>query len=195
VISAPSSQAKHSRIEYPRTRRAPPVGDGENALSIFPNQAALYLLTSIGYAQTQKHEKAVSYLKTAASLETEDKEVIAQIYSGLGDSYHALKRFPESDEAYSKALQIKPDNSYTLNNFAYYLSLRGESLEKAEEMSKRSIELDPNNASSEDTYALILFKRKKFREARSSARTVPKGCTNSAKNSAITTTSTTKTNR
>lgn len=155
------------RIEISGSKFKEVITDGEAALSIFPNQAALYLLTSMAYAQTQKHEKAVSYLQNAASLESEDKEIITQIYSGLGDSYHALKRYPESDEAYDKALEINPDNSYTLNNYAYYLSLRGENLEKAEKMSKRSIQLDPGNPSSEDTYAWILFKLKKYRDAQS----------------------------
>ncbi|NEU10218.1 tetratricopeptide repeat protein [Flavihumibacter sp. R14] len=153
------------RIELSSNKFNEAITDGEAALSIFPNQAALYLLTSMAYAQTQKHERAVAYLKNAASLESENNEVLTQIYSGLGDSYNALKRFPESDQAYEKALEISPDNSYTLNNYAYYLSLRGENLDKAEKMSKRSLQLDPDNPSSEDTYAWILFKLKKYREA------------------------------
>ncbi|MBC7744891.1 MAG: tetratricopeptide repeat protein [Flavobacterium sp.] len=142
------------------------IADGETALSIFPNQAALYLYTAIAYAQTKDHTKAINYLETAASLESEDKDVIIQVYSGLGDSYNALKKFKQSDEAYRKVLELSPDNSYTLNNFAYYLSLRGDDLEKAEQMSKQSIQLEPNNPSFEDTYGWILFKLKKFKEAR-----------------------------
>ncbi|MGB4399712.1 MAG: tetratricopeptide repeat protein [Daejeonella sp.] len=142
------------------------ISDGEEALTIFPNQAELYLFTGIAYAQTKKHDKAVSYLTNAADLETEDKEVRAQIFSTLGDSYNALKKFKESDEAYEKSLVIDPDNSYVLNNYAYYLSIRGENLEKAEKMAKRSVQLDPNNASSEDTYAWILFKLKRYAEAK-----------------------------
>ena len=153
------------RIELSGNKFKEAIADGEEALSIFPNQAALYLLTSMAYAQTKDHEKAVSYLKNAASLESEDKEVLTQTWSGLGDSYNALKRYPESDQAYEKALVINPDNSYTLNNYAYYLSLRGENLEKAEKMSKRSLQLDPNNPSSEDTYAWILFKLKRYKDA------------------------------
>lgn len=142
------------------------ISDGETALSIFPNQAGLYLYTGIAYAQLQKHDKAIAYLKNALTLESEDKEVLSQVYSALGDSYNAVKRFKESDQAYDKALEIDPDNTYTLNNYAYYLSLRGENLAKAEQMSRRSNELDPGNASFEDTFAWILFKMKKYSEAR-----------------------------
>lgn len=153
------------RIELSAGKYKEAIADGEEALSIFPNQAALFVLTAMAYAQTQQHEKAVSFLKDAASLESEDKEILIQIYSGLGDSYNALKLYSESDKAYEKALEINPENSYTLNNYAYYLSLRGENLEKAERMSKFSIKLDPGNPSFEDTYAWILFKLKKYKDA------------------------------
>jgi tetratricopeptide (TPR) repeat protein len=154
------------RIEVSRGEFQLAITDGNMALSIFPNQAALYLYTGIGYAQTQNHEKAVSILKSALNLESEDKEVILQIYSTLGDSYNALKKFKESDQAYGRALELDSRNSYVLNNYAYYLSLRGENLEEAEKMSKRSLEIDPDNASSEDTYAWILFRLKRYADAK-----------------------------
>lgn len=154
------------RIQVSRGEFQQTVLDGEHALSIFPNQAALYLYTGIGYAQTQKHEKAISYLKSALDLETEDKDILVQIHSNMGDSYNSLKQFKQSDQAYTKALELDPRNSYVLNNYAYYLSLRGENLIEAEKMSRRSNELDPDNSSSEDTYAWILFKLKKYEEAR-----------------------------
>jgi len=153
------------RIELSAAKYNEAIADGEEALSIFPNQAALFVLTAMAYAQTQKHEKAISYLKNAASLESEDKEIVIQIYSGLGDSYNALRLYAESDKAYEDALEIDPENSYTLNNYAYYLSLRGENLDKAERMSRLSIKLDSGNASFEDTYAWILFKLKKYKDA------------------------------
>ena len=154
------------RIEVSRGEFQQAIADGNKALNIFPNQAALYLYTGIGYAQTRNHEKAASILKSALDLESEDKEVLLQIYSTLGDSYNVLKRFKESDQAYSKALELDPRNSYVLNNYAYYLSLRGENLEEAEKMSKRSLEIDPDNASSEDTYAWILFRLKRYADAK-----------------------------
>ena len=154
------------RIEVSRGEFQQALSDGDHALSIFPNQAALYLYTGIANAQTQKHEKAITYLKSAVDLEAEDKDILVQVYSTMGDSFNSLKKFKESDQAYSKALELDPRNSYVLNNYAYYLSLRGENLDEAERMSKRSIELDPDNASSEDTYAWILFRLKKYTDAR-----------------------------
>jgi tetratricopeptide (TPR) repeat protein len=154
------------RIEVSQGDFQQVIIDGEESLSIFPNQAELYLYTGIAYSQTRKHDKAVSYLKNALDLETEDEEIRTQIFSTLGDSYNALKQFRESDQAYDKALEINPDNHYVLNNYAYYLSVRAENLDKAEKMSRRSVQLNPNNSASEDTYAWVLFKLKKYPEAR-----------------------------
>jgi tetratricopeptide (TPR) repeat protein len=142
------------------------IKDGENALSLFPNQAWMNYLVGVAYLQKKNAAKSLSYLKNAVALELEDKDLSAQSYSALGDCYHELKDNPKSDAAYDKSLTYNPDNSYTLNNYAYYLSIRGEQLEKAAQMSKHSIDLQPNTASFEDTYAWILFRLKKYADAK-----------------------------
>jgi tetratricopeptide (TPR) repeat protein len=138
------------------------IKDGENSLSFFPNQAWMNYLVGVAWLIKKDYNKAVSYIKNATSLELQDKELLAQSFSSLGDCYHDLKDNKNSDEAYEKALSFNPDNAFTLNNYAYYLSLRGEQLEKAAKMSKRSNDLQSNNASFEDTYAWILFKQKDY---------------------------------
>ncbi|MDO3626834.1 tetratricopeptide repeat protein [Mucilaginibacter sp. BT774] len=140
--------------------------DGQDALSLFPNQAWLNYLVGVAYQQKKDFKKAVEYVKNASELETQDKELLSQAYSSLGDCYHSLNDLTKSDQSYEKALTYNPDNSYTLNNYAYYLSIRGIQLDKAAEMSKHSNELQPGTASFEDTYAWILFKQKKYAEAK-----------------------------
>ncbi|MFD1257423.1 tetratricopeptide repeat protein [Mucilaginibacter terrae] len=142
------------------------IKDGENALSLFPNQAWMNYLVGVAYLQKKASAKALSYLKNAVALELEDKDLSAQSYAALGDCYHELKDNARSDAAYDKSLTYNPDNFYTLNNYAYYLSIRGEQLEKAAQMSKHSIDLQPNTASFEDTYAWILFRLKKYADAK-----------------------------
>ena len=142
------------------------IRDGEEALTLFPSQAALYLYTGLAYAQKNNYTKAVSYLKNAAGLETEDKDRQAKIYAGLGESYNGLKNNKDSDLAHEKALQFAPDNAYALSSYANTLSLRGENLDKAALMARRSTELKPNTPSFEDTYARVLFRQKKFKDAR-----------------------------
>jgi tetratricopeptide (TPR) repeat protein len=142
------------------------IKDANEALSIFPNQAWLNYLAGVAYAQKKDYNKALSYASNVPSLETGDKDLLSQTYSVMGDCYHGMKDFKKSDEAYDRSIEYNPDNVYTLNNYAYYLSLRGEQLEKAAQMSKHSNELEANNPSFEDTYAWILFKQKNYAEAK-----------------------------
>ena len=142
------------------------IKDGENSLSFFPNQAWMNYLVGVAWLQKKEFNKAISYIKNATSLEFQDKELLAQSYSALGDCYHAIRDNKNSDDAYDKALSYNADNAFTLNNYAYYLSVRDERLDKAAAMSKHSNDLQPNNASFEDTYAWILFKQKDYNGAK-----------------------------
>ena len=60
----------------------------------------------------------------------------------------------------------KPDNIGALNNYAYYLSVERKNLDKAEEMSYRTVKAEPTNSTYLDTYAWILFEKGKYVEAR-----------------------------
>jgi tetratricopeptide (TPR) repeat protein len=142
------------------------IKDGETALSFFPNQSWMNYMVGVAWQQKNDCKKAISYFKNAVSLETQDKDLLTQSYSGLGDCYHSVGDTKNSDGSYEKALAINPDNAFTLNNYAYYLSLRNEQLDKAAQMSKHSNDLQANTASFEDTYAWILFKQKKYTEAK-----------------------------
>jgi len=154
------------RIEISNSEYDAAIKDGETALSYFPNQAWMNYLVGIAYSQQKKYDKAIGYIKTASSLASDDKDLLSLSYSSLGDCYHELKDNKNSDDAYDKSLSYNPDNAFSLNNYAYYLSLRGEQLDKAAQMSAHSNELQPNTASFEDTYAWILFRQKKYADAK-----------------------------
>ncbi len=142
------------------------IRDGEDALSLFPNQAWLNYFVGVACEQKKEFKKALGYISNVTSLESQDKDLLSQAYSSEGDCYHSLGDDQHADEAYDKSLSFNPDNAYTLNNYAYYLSVRGLLLDKAGAMSKHSNEIQPNTASFEDTYAWILFKQKNYIDAK-----------------------------
>ena len=88
------------------------------------------------------------------------------MYSLLGNLYHENLDHLNSDKAYETALEFFPNNVIVLNNYAYYLSLREENLTKAEEMSRQTIQLFPEEGNYYDTYAWILYKMKNYSEAK-----------------------------
>ena len=69
-------------------------------------------------------------------------------------------------ESYDSCLVYRPDEALVLNNYAYYLSLERKQLDKAEEMSRRSLEKNADNHTYLDTYAWILFQQKRYTEAK-----------------------------
>jgi tetratricopeptide (TPR) repeat protein len=140
--------------------------DAEETISLFPTVPEPYLYNGIALSQLGKHDEAIETLITGRDVVVDNKPLSAQFWSSLGDAYNEAKRYADSDKAYDKALTMEPDNAGTLNNYAYYLSVRNEQLEKAERMSKRSLELAPAAATYMDTYAWILFRAGKYPEAR-----------------------------
>ena len=84
----------------------------------------------------------------------------------MGDLLHQKGLAREAFEAYDSCLQWKDDNIMCLNNYAYYLSELGEQLEKAEQMSYKTVKAEPKNATYLDTYAWILFMQKRYSEAK-----------------------------
>jgi len=142
------------------------IRDGESTLSFFPNQGWMNYFVGIAWLQKKDYKKALGYIKNTTALEFQDKELLSLGYSALGDCYHEMQNIKGSDEAYDKSLSYNADNKFTLNNYAYYLSIRGEQLDKAAQMAKHANELEPGNASFEDTYAWILFKQKNYKDAK-----------------------------
>lgn len=154
------------RIELSSNEIDNAITDGQDALALFPNQAWMNYLVGIACVQKKQMDKGLSYLKNTIAIGTDDKDLLSLTYSALGDLYHGQRDDRNSDNSYEKALNYNPDNAFALNNYAYYLSLRGEDLDKAARMSAHANELQPNTASFEDTYAWILFKQKKYADAR-----------------------------
>jgi len=140
--------------------------ESNEALELFPTQALVYLFNGIANIQLKKYDDAIAILKSGVAYAKKDKQLSTQFYSLLGDAYNFEKKHNESDEAYEQALELDPENSTVLNNYAYYLSLRKQKMDKAETMSKKSNELEPGNSSFQDTYGWIMYQQGKFKEAK-----------------------------
>ncbi len=140
--------------------------DGDETMELFPDQPLAYFFTGIARIQKKKYTEAVMVLNSGVKMVVDNPPLEAQFYASMGDAYQELKDYPRSEENYEKALKLNPKDANVLNNFAYYLSLRGEKLQRAEEMSKLSNELEPEQGSYQDTYGWIMFKMGKYPEAR-----------------------------
>lgn len=83
----------------------------------------------------------------------------------LGDLHYKLGDEKSAFEVYDKALNLNPSYVPVLNNYAYFLCLKRKSLRKALKMSKKAIEIEPDNATYLDTCGWILHLLGRDKEA------------------------------
>ena len=137
----------------------------DKAISLYPEQPLFYLFNGIGYFNLKDYEKTVKILEKGRKLSA-NKDLTADFDTYIGDTYHMLNNKEKAYEAYDRLLRVKPDNIYVLNNYAYYLSLDNKDLERALQMSEKTIKAEPKNATYLDTYAWILYKLERYQEAK-----------------------------
>ncbi|MDD3108152.1 MAG: tetratricopeptide repeat protein [Alistipes sp.] len=140
------------------------------ALQHYPNDAELYLRKgSVESYYIENQELAEQDFKTALKYATSDS-MRSVIYGLLGDTYHSMEDDKKSFKAYEKGIRIDTTNAVLFNNYAYFLSLRNEHLDKALTMVQTALRLSPNNPTYLDTYAWILYQMGRYEEARTPMR-------------------------
>ncbi|MDR1257882.1 MAG: tetratricopeptide repeat protein [Tannerellaceae bacterium] len=127
---------------------------------LFPASPEYYFYLGIGYYQEENYEKALeTYREGLGIVPVENKELKSTFYTQIGDICHQHGQEEEAYAAYEQALELNDKNILALNNYAYFLSLAGKDLKKAERMSAQCIRLEPDNATYLDTYAWIFFRQ------------------------------------
>ncbi|MCX2742126.1 tetratricopeptide repeat protein [Pontibacter anaerobius] len=142
------------------------VEHAEQALELFPNQAVFWFYSGTGHLIEKNFEKAVKALEYGKRLSVSEPELEMQFNMQLGDGYNSLKDFKKSDSAYEAVLVQDANNEHVLNNYSYFLSLRGEKLDRAKQMSEQLVKQHPTNPTYLDTYAWVLYKMGNYTEAR-----------------------------
>ena len=131
-----------------------------------------YFYMGVEYYLIDEKEKSMDALRSGLNrVENEmDEEnrfkIRTHSYALLGDIYHQLGQDDKAFQAYDSCLVYNKNDAMVLNNYAYYLSLKKKDLQRAEEMSRLSNELEPDNATYLDTYAWVLFQQKRYDEAK-----------------------------
>ena len=140
----------------------------QDARQYNPDEMAFYYYQGIAYYKQEKLEDALNAFQNGIGVinQQSDPDIVSDFYAVMGDILHQKGLDKEAYAAYDSCLQWKDDNYGCLNNYAYYLSEKGVQLDKAEQMSFRTIKAEPKNATFLDTYAWILFKQERYAEAK-----------------------------
>jgi tetratricopeptide (TPR) repeat protein len=139
---------------------------GGDALSIYPNQAILYYYMAFALHREKQNTEALSNIKSALAIDGDNKELQALITALQAEILIDERKPAEADRAFERAVQLDPHNYQIMNNYAYYLALRNENLDKAVLLIDKAARALPEDASIADTYALILLKGGRYAEAK-----------------------------
>jgi len=136
--------------------------DAEKAIELFPNQPVLYGLRAVACLQLEKYTEALDILKEGDAYLLDNKLMKVQFELYRAEANYKLGRVEDAFKAFDAVISIDPENWLAMNNYAYYLSVRNENLEKAEQLSGKAVRANPDNSTYLDTYAWVLFMRKDY---------------------------------
>ncbi len=133
-----------------------------------PDEMVFYYFGGMAYYQEQKEDETLQeFRRGLAQVNSKSQPaLVSDLYMIMGDILNKKNEKEASFAAYDSCLQWKDDNVPGLNNYAYYLSVIGKDLHKAETMSYKTIKAEPSNATYLDTYAWILFMEERYVEAK-----------------------------
>lgn len=137
--------------------------------SVYSRENNRSLLGKIYYAisamELGEYEVADTELKKALILAGNNDEIRVQVLSMTGDLKYRTKDLDGAYAVYEEALSLSPDDPLLLNNYAYFLAEGNRDLKKALKMAEKVMETEGTNPTYMDTYAWVLYKMKKYREA------------------------------
>lgn len=169
-VEPENSAARLQLIQYAAERKDYDeiIEIAKPATEYSPDEMAFYYYLGLSYYLKNDLDGALNTFRKGVSVinEQSDPALVSDYYAIMGDILHTQGNAGEAFAAYDSCLQWKNDNIGCLNNYAYYLSEQGQNLDKAEQMSYKTIKSEPNNSTYLDTYAWILFMQKRYEEAK-----------------------------
>lgn len=121
---------------------------------IFNNEFSIQYLLGSSYQQLEEYDKATLVLRRSLTIYPKSRGA----RHSLAIASDALNYWTESDSLYEGLIASDTNDIQALNNYSYSLVERNIQLSKALIMSKKTIELDPENAAYLDTIGWIYYK-------------------------------------
>lgn len=132
------------------------------AVKYFPEEPLPYLSAGISMMMMNRYPEAIDFFKNGVLISNLETAYKVQYFSSMAECYYNIDSVQQAFSLFDEVLKLSPNDIYVLNNYAYYLSLRGENLSKAEYMSSKAVKMEPDNSTYLDTYAWVLYKREDY---------------------------------
>ena len=125
--------------------------DAKAGIEFFPEQAKSYLYAGLALYSTKQYTESFDLLQDAADIAVSDKQTKIQALNLLAESYYQAEEYNKSFETYELLVQENPRNWLILNNYSYYLAVQNRDLEKALQMSDKTIRANSKSPNYLDT--------------------------------------------
>ena len=142
--------------------------DARRAKELFPLHLLPRYLTAVGAYEEKRYDDAIADAEYCRKLGFRNGYLEGECYGLLSECYYLTGQYEKAWDCFEQYLKLYPDDWGMMNNYAYFLAEREsdpERLKQAERMSRRTVEAEPENATFLDTYAWVLHKLGRDREA------------------------------
>ena len=131
-------------------------------IELFPNQPQGYFMNALANLQLEKFDETVKISDEGLDYVVDNPQLKGNFLMLKGEALYKINNKKEAFKLFDEAVELDPENYIAMNNYAYYLSLDGSNLDKAERMSGKVIERFPDNGTYLDTHAWVLFKKGEY---------------------------------
>lgn len=139
---------------------------------LFPGEPRVMYFQALAHIQLKQYADAAKLFDRAGTLaETMCPEILDDgFYFSHGVALERDGNYAEAEKKFEKSMGLTPVDELaraagTMNYLGYMWLERGEHLDKAEELIRKAIELDPDNAAYQDSMGWLHFHTGKFEEA------------------------------
>ena len=148
-------------MDYELERFDRMASNGEKAIEVFPAQPDMYLLTAIGYLETQQFDKAEEWLFLGQDLVVNDIGLKAEFVHQKGRLESKKGNYEKALDRYNEARKIDPQNGNVYISITETL-LQQSNSEEAMKLVNNALTEAPTNAYLMYAKAKIFFHDKKY---------------------------------
>lgn len=137
-------------------------------ISYQPKQLLYYIIGALALSELGDEKEARSLLTQGIMMIDAESDSLhcSQLYERWAELEYQRGAKQQAFIAYDHALKFDPDNIDVLNNYAYYLAESAQQLDKALNMSSRTVEIAPKEVVYIDTHAWVLYQLRRYPQAR-----------------------------
>lgn len=143
------------------------LADIKRALHYFPQQPTLRLIEAADLQQLERFDEALAATAEGiAAICNNDPEQLSSLLTTRGDIFYAMQQTDSAFVYYDMAINLDPENTTAKNNAAYYLAVENRDLDRAETLILQALDENPDQPTTLDTYAWVLFRKGDYEAAR-----------------------------